>query len=272
MNLAVIKNDCGTICPLLRNIKYTCNDFNTLFYNNSIQSIIKDSNIGTFILIDQYGIKSFNQETFANLLKAKHTDFICFYPSSIIRRFRNHDAISKYIEAHKIDFDKTAPSYTHRVITNYYKSLIPENKEFYLHHFSYLKGSNYYGLIFGTSHSYGMEKFLKVCWKHDPFSGESTENINGDHLPGTLFYKEESTTVKKDKVCTKLENLIYERKITNNKQGLTKAIKLGCEPKLFRDIIRKLKRKGKIKITSGDYNEQSTRIHKVKQYNFEYIK
>ena len=38
-----------------------------------------------------------------------------------------------------------------------------------------------YGLIFGSRHSFGMEKFLKVYWDKDKLAGESNFLINNDH-------------------------------------------------------------------------------------------
>lgn len=266
------RSKCDLKCPLLNHIKYTSSDFNSLFYGHPLKTILGSSRIGVFMLIDQYGIKSFDQNIFVNLLNAKYTDFICFYPSSFVRRFREHDAINKYIETNKIDFINATPPQTHRVIANYYKSLIPNGKEYFIHHFSYLKGSNYYGLIFGSSHSYGMEKFLKICWQYDPYSGESTENINGDYHPGELFYEGESKTIKKENVKKELLRKIRESKITNNKQGLKETLRLGCEPSLFKNIIKELSRGNRIEIISGEYNEQATSIHKVKEFNFKYLR
>ena len=81
----------------------------------------------------------------------------------------------------------TEPEECHRLLAEYYRSLIPENIEYYLYSFTIKKGSNYYGLIFGSSHSLGMEKFLRVCWKYDIYSGDSNCNLDDDEEWGELF-------------------------------------------------------------------------------------
>ena len=120
----------------------------------------------------------------------KNSHFIFFISSSFINRFQNQDSIKRYIETEKIEFKKSEPKHCHKLVSQYFKDLIPKNKEYYLHQFSIKKGTNYYGLIFGTSHSLGMEKFLKVCWEKDRMAGEANFDINNDFQSGTLFYDE----------------------------------------------------------------------------------
>lgn len=173
-------------------------------------------------------------------------------------------AVTAYFADHKISYDDSKPNECHRVITDYFRNLIPAEKEYYLHSFTIKKGTNYYGLIFGTNHSLGMEKFVKVCWKHDNQAGESNCNINNDFEQGSLFYSP-TNTIKKVAVQEELEYKILHSEISDNEAGLKYALKKGCEPKLFVETVKKLQNQNKIEI-DGKFNAQSINIHKVEKY------
>ena len=202
-------------------------------------------------------------------MQSPTTDFIFFISSSFIRRFKNEDAVKHYIDTQKIDFNESLPKESHRVIADFFRSLIPADKEFYIHHFTIKRGSNYYGLIFGSGHTLGMEKFIKVCWAEDPKSGESNCNIDNDFEEGSLFYNLEQTE-KKQRVRQELRNAILNGTIKNNIDGLKKSLSLGCEPKLFIEVINDLKKEKKVSIM-GVFNKRSTNIHKIEEYQIKLL-
>lgn len=243
---------------------YRSMDFQNLFQNKLISEILQNKNYGKFILLDQYGFKLINEDVFLKLVNSPKTDFIFFIASSFIKRFKTRPAVTTYFQKEKINFDETQPKECHRVIANYFRSLIPESKEYYLHSFTIQKGKNYYGLILGTNHSLGMEKFLKVCWDKDPLAGESNCNVNNDFGKGTLFYDPQNTN-KLQIVKSKIEEAILNKSITNNRTGLKFALSLGCKPKLFIEVIDDMLQNHKITI-EGKFNKQATNIHSVEEY------
>ncbi|MCF8298424.1 MAG: hypothetical protein K9J13_12830 [Saprospiraceae bacterium] len=209
------------------------------------------------------------KKIFKQLISYQKTDFIFFISSSFISRFREHPNTTKYIDTSKIKFDEIRPNEIHRAIAKYFRDLIPKEKEYYLHHFSIQKEdkkANYYGLIFGSSHSLGMEKFLKVCWKHDVFSGEANFNIDNNHVKGTLF-EQLGENVKKDSVSDKIKRLILSGEISDNITGLKFAMHNGCEPKLFTEVVQNLEKENLIERV-GSVNNQSTNIHRIKEPYF----
>lgn len=241
------------------------NDFSTLINNSeNFNQILSNKNFAKFILLDQYGFKQINDDVFLKLVNSPNTDFIFFIASSFIKRFNEMPAVTAYFADHKINYDETQPKECHRVITDYFRNLIPSEKEYYLHSFTIKKGTNYYGLIFGTNHSLGMEKFVKVCWKHDKQAGESNCNINNDFENDTLFYNT-TETIKKVSIQEELETKILHSEIADNETGLKYALKKGCEPKLFVETVKKLQNQNKIEI-DGKFNAQSINIHKVEKY------
>jgi three-Cys-motif partner protein len=243
-------------------INFFSDEFKSLFYKNEIQSILQNPKIGKFVILDQYGFREIDTEIFRKLISFPNTDFIFFISSTFVKRFKELEVVRKYIDTQKIPYDESKPTECHRVIAEYYKSLIPANYDYYIHHFTIKKKSgNYHGLIFGSNHSYGMEKFLKVCWNEDPYSGESNFNINNDWPENSLFYNPE-ITVKKNKIAKKIKENILNGNIDNNIDGMKFSMHEGCKPELFTSCLKELKNSGKIEII-GNENHQSTKIHEA---------
>lgn len=248
-----------------------CRDasFEEIMKSDNFGKILSNKNYAKFVLLDQYGFSQVTQDVFLKLVTSPLTDFIFFISSSFIKRFRDEDAVKAYINTNKLVFEEAKPKECHRIIADYFRNLIPADMEYYIHHFTIQKGTNYYGLIFGTSHTLGMEKFVKVCWKEDENSGESNCNIDNDYEKDSLFYDPINTT-KKIKVREELERLILNCKIKSNTEGLKWVLSRGCEPKLFVDVVRALVVQKKVEI-QGNFNKQSSNIHRVEEYKIEVL-
>jgi three-Cys-motif partner protein len=240
--------------------------FQELFNNPDLKRVFENKNIAKFVLLDQYGFSQINEDIFKQLISFPKTDFIFFISSSFINRFKEHPNTTKYIDTSKISFEDKKPNEIHRAIADYFRDLIPTEQEYYLHHFSIRKEErkgNYYGLIFGSNHTLGMEKFLKVCWKYDKLSGEANYNIDNNWEANSLF-SQLGENVKKDTVSKEIKELILSGEITGNKTGLKYALINGCEPKLFTEVVQNLINRKAIEII-GKFNKQSTSIHKIKE-------
>lgn len=259
------KNCEYSICPFTNNIHIGAYDFRELIQNEQVNSVLNNRSYGKFILLDQYGFKQINDEVFLKLINSPKTDFIFFIASSFIRRFKTLDAVTAYFHNNSIIFDESKPKECHRAITDYFRSLIPEDKEYYLHSFTIQKGSNYYGLIFGSNHTLGMEKFLKVCWSEDQLAGESNCNINNDYEIGSLFYNPTFSN-KKQNVYNIVKDKILKKEIISNIEGLKFVLSQGCEPKLFVDVVKDLMNRKQIEI-DGTFNRIANNIHKASEYH-----
>lgn len=241
-------------------------DFKDVFERQNVKNILKNKRYAKFILLDQFGFSQVDENVFKELTNAYKTDFIFFIASSFIDRFKEHPNIKLYFDTSKIDFKAKKPIERHELIANYFEKLI-EQKEYYIHHFTIKKGANFYGLIFGTSHTYGMEKFLKVCWKKDELSGESNENKYQDYPKGTLFYNPNESN-KLQKVREEIISKVLSGEIKDNITGLKYALKRRCLPELFTQTIRQLEKENLI-LRKGDVNNKSSNIHSVKKYTIE---
>lgn len=257
-------NDCESC---VYDYSTTNNEFKDIFNKSRVQSIFNNKKHAKFVLLDQYGFKEIDDTIFKNLTLYPKTDFIFFISSSNIKRFKEHENVKKYINTEKINFDESKPKDCHTIMADYFRNLA--GNDFFIHHFTIQKGSNYWGLIFGTGHSLGMEKFLKICWEEDIYSGESNCNLHGDYEKDSMF-GDIGENVKKDAVAEEVTSLILSRKIVNNKSGFNYVMKKGCLPKLFTEVVKRLEKEKKIS-RSGDLNYSSTNIHKVKTYNIKVL-
>lgn len=246
-------------------------DFSDVFEDPAIKSILNNRRHGKFILLDQYGFKEIGDKVFLELIAFPKTDFIFFIASNYIKRFKTLPAVTDYFKSiENANFDETEPKACHKVIAEYFRKLIPAGKEYYLHHFSYLKKTNYYGLIFGTNHTYGMEKFLNVCWSHDSFSGESTQNMYNDFEEGSLFYNPLSSN-KKQRIKDLLQKEILNLRIRTNLEGFKFVLSKGCQTSLYIECIEDLIGSKRVEI-DGKFNKTKTSIHKLKDDKIYHIK
>ncbi|GHT74648.1 hypothetical protein AGMMS50262_08050 [Bacteroidia bacterium] len=260
--------NCQTNC-IYSYTNFAHSEFKDFLQNENFLNILRNKDYGKFILLDQYGFSQVDKDIFLQLVNAPKTDFIFFISSSFISRFREHPATKQYLDTAKINFDEKQPKECHRLIAQYYRDIIPTEKEYYLHHFTIKKGANYWGLIFGTNHSLGMEKFLKVCWSKDKLSGESNCNINNDYEQGMLFHNTEET-IKKEEISKVIRSKILKSEISDNISGLKYALKNGCSSELFTAVVKQLEKENKI-ARVGELNYSSSNIHKIKQYNIKIL-
>jgi three-Cys-motif partner protein len=239
-------------------------DTKKLLKKNIIGEILGNEKYAKFVLLDQYGFSQIDDDIFIKLVNSPKTDFIFFIASSFIRRFKTQPAVTAYFRKNDINFDESKPKECHKVITEYFRKLVPTDKEYYLHSFTIQKGSNYYGLIFGSNHTLGMEKFVKVCWNEDKLAGESNCNINNDYDEDSLFFNPDESN-KKREVSEIIRQNILNENVKENTDGLKLALKYGVEPKLYVNVIEDLIKRKQVQIV-GPYNKQATNIHKVKRY------
>jgi three-Cys-motif partner protein len=238
-------------------------EFKEAFNGDTFKSILNNNRYAKFILLDQYGFKQVDDVIFKELVIAPKTDFIFFIASSFIDRFKEHPNTKKYIDTSIIAFENIKPKEKHKAVAKYFRNLI-DNSNYYIHDFTIRKGANQYGLIFGSGHSLGMEKFLKVCWKKDKYAGESNDNIYNDYQEGTLFHNPQ-TSNKKEIVKEKLKAKILNGEITNNIDGFKQTLSELCMPIIFTEVVQDLEKKGLI-LRTGDINNQSVGIHRCKEY------
>ena len=234
-------------CPFA--IQYLNEDFNTLFVKE-FNHFHKTQETPRFLFIDQYGIKHVNQTVFKQLASLKQTDFLFFIASSHIMRFKEQPEFQKYINSEKLDFSEKQPAHCHRIIFNYYKSILGR-KDYFLGQFSIKKDSNFYGVIFGSNHHLGLKKFLDVAWKIDPHTGETNHDIDDDPIRTgqiTLDFFGTGTTNKVKKLAGfENELLLFLKSPQTNRNIYTFALEKGISISKTNSILNELESQGKLK-------------------------
>ena len=243
-------------CPFDVNIKQE--DFQTLF-NYIFPDLITNNYFPRFMFIDQFGIKQVTNEIFSKLTSLKRTDFLFFISSSFVRRFSELSDFQKYLDLSREVFDENKPDHCHRIILDYYRKVIPKNKTYFLAPFSIKKGSNIYGLIFGSNHPLGMEKYLDAAWKIDKNTGEANYNIDDDSIiktPQLSIFSEDNIVKKLDVFKKKLENWLKNSTRTNEEIYLF-AILNGMRKIHANNILKDLYDNNKLDIIGNNIKKGS---------------
>jgi len=227
------------------NVKLHNMPFQDLFLELYPKMIAQDS-LPKLMFLDQFGIKEITNDIFKKLISFKRTDFIFFISSSFVRRFNELPEFKNYLSITKENFEDTKPFHSHKIVFQYYKSLVDTN--YILAPFSIKKGINIYGLIFGSNHTLGIEKFLKVGWKINPNTGDANYNIDEEKIiEGQPSLFEEDNTIKKLSLLDSvLRRYILDEKETSLYRLYLKTLEFGCQPKHCNEVLRKLEKENKI--------------------------
>ncbi|MBK8946171.1 MAG: three-Cys-motif partner protein TcmP [Ignavibacteriae bacterium] len=249
------------------NITYYNKDFRALFEDLYSEIILK-KDTPRLMFIDQFGIKNVTNDLFIQLTYLKRTDFLFFISSSFVRRFSENNEFTKYLSINKETFIDSEPLHSHRIICNYYKNLIG-NREYFIAPFSIKKGSNIYGLIFGSSHSLGIEKFLRVGWGINPTTGDANFNIDEELIADGIFslFSDDNKPKKLKYFESILKEKIINKSLSTNKQIYYFAFDYECLPKHANVVIKQLIKDNVIR----PIKMASQRIHKLKEEKIEII-
>jgi three-Cys-motif partner protein len=244
-------------------------DFKVLF-DEIYDKMIRYPKFPRFMFLDQFGIKHINKEVFSNLITLERTDFIFFISSFHAKRFSELPEFKKYLNISKSDFNEKKSYQCHRVIFEYYKSQVPSDKEFYLAPFSIKKGNNIYGLIFGSNHKLGIEKFLKICWKINPNTGDANFDIDDEKIDpqAPKLFAQFDIPNKLQLFKRRLEEKILSSEIKTNIDIYTFAFDMGCLPKHANPIIKEMIKSKKIDFI----NLSAENIHRLEEQSIKVLK
>jgi hypothetical protein len=145
----------------------------------------------------------------------------------------------------EIEIDPSVPYHEiHRDIARQYRNWAPD--DYHLGHFSIMKGSNIYGLIFGSRHWLGMLKFLQIAWKLDQEAGEADYQIEVEIGQGDLFtkkFKKRRLEIFKEELKQQIEKRIHQ----TDGDVVMACIRNGILPsKAAKDVYKDLKKDGLI--------------------------
>ncbi len=231
----------------LLSVEYHSEEFRQLF-NKRYADLEAQPNL---IFIDQNGVKEVNDAVFEKLIALKVTDFLFFISSSSFRRFAEEDSFRSSHPDFDVDRLRNARyENTHLVVLEYYKGKIPAGNDTRLYPFSIKKGANIYGLVFGSKHPLGVEKFLNIAWKENSLNGQANFDIDDDieKLEPTLF-DDDPTFRRLTKIQLferELEKYILNSREVTNREVYDFTLEQGHRPSHGHFAIMKLRRAGKI--------------------------
>ncbi|MCB0743817.1 MAG: three-Cys-motif partner protein TcmP [Ignavibacteriae bacterium] len=259
----------------IEKLEFNRKKINIEFYNQDFVKLFPETlgifdNSANLIFLDQFGIKYVDNETFQTLIKLKVTDILFFTSSSTFNRFPDDPNVTKIIGLSSDEIKAKQFYDIHRLVHQKYSDLIPEGYSYCLAPFSIKKGTNIYGLIFGSGHPLGMEKFLDICWEKDEETGEANFDIQGDKqlkVQPSLF-NEDNDQTKKAVFQNKLKEKILLGDLKNDLEIFVYSINNGFTAKHIRPVIRELKNSGKINMkhpsfkcsTVWSYNREPKKV------------
>lgn len=128
--------------------------------------------------------------------------------------------------------------------------------------FSFRKGPNVYGIISGSGHPRGLEKFLSVAWQKDQLNGEADYDIEREDfreaepfLNFDLFTRPKKTAVFE----SDLEKAICDRRVISKQDLYLFCLENGMLPKHAGPVLRKLKQLGVIECNFTSPRAESLR-------------
>jgi three-Cys-motif partner protein len=211
-------------------------EFETSF--SAARPILSSTGAAKLVLIDQFGVDIVSDSVFRELVAFPTCDVLFFISSSTLHRFRDHPAIRQKIKRPD-DYH-----HVHRAVADYYRGLLPTSFRYFLGRFSIKKGSNVYGLIFGSRHPLGMDKFLQVAWKTDAITGEADFDIDRDDC-GPLFTGMLQPT-KIDAFHADLTHRIRAGEVSTEADVIDICFQHGVKRQHATDLLKKLKSDGVI--------------------------
>jgi three-Cys-motif partner protein len=256
----LVSNIENVIIQNFYDVKKHNDDFKKLFelYYDSM----KES--ANFLFLDQNGIKQITEEVFKRIIELKQTDFLFFISSSFIKRFGDSESFQKYLRITSQDLAEKSYYHIHRIVLEYYRSLIPDGKKYYLAPFSIKKPAGVYGLIFGSNHIYGLEKFLSVCWKHDKLTGEANFDIDNERIDirNPSLFMEFNVPKKIQLFEERLKSKILAGDLSTDLAVYLYSLEEGFLPKHANNVLDNLKVNGKIDFA---FKVITSKVHKITQ-------
>ena len=195
----------------------------------------------SLVFLDQCGVRHVDRETFVDLSSRSLTDVLFFFASSFQRRF--NEQFSNDLDIPK----EVSHKEVHRKVAQQFRHWVPKN--YFVGDYSIKKGSNIYGLVFGSGHWLGMLKFLQIVWK-DELGGDANFAMEEHKLQGELFGASEKT--KLELIADELLEGILSREFQSDGEVSMRCIVRGVLPsKVAGQIYRDLKKQGKLNYGKG---------------------
>lgn len=231
-------------CNASLHIRISCLDFQDCYH--SLRACMQDA--ANFVFLDQFGVECVTKEIFVELISSPMTDILFFISSSHFNRFYWHDTFKKVLDISKQELEENDFFHIHNLVVKKYRQFIPSNQQYFLAPFSIKKSSTINGLIFGSRHLLGIEKFLKVGWSKDKKRGEANFDIDKEKLEigENSLFPEYFVPKKIELFEQNLKEFVLKNRNINEKDVFVFTLQNGCLGSHAKLPLEKLKKEGKI--------------------------
>ena len=223
------------------NVEVTNTDFASLF--QQYLPCMRANKTANFIFIDQFGLKEVNEDIFRTLTSLSRTDFMFYLSAATANRFKDLADVVKYLppltdeDRQNMDGDNVL-----RILADSYsRNWAPDG--YFLGRYSIKKGANVYGLIFGSHHPAGIDKFLQEAWKMGGDANFDIDHDNIDDNQPSLFPENDIPSRIKEFQQALVSYLKTRPQITDRGLYLI-AVRNGMLSSHVRSVVNKLKADG----------------------------
>ncbi len=212
------------------------------------------------VFIDPYGYSKIQKNSLLKILETNRTEVLLFLPVAQMYRFTGkaqtdfetkcYDNLRKFTNEFFAGNEKALQSNFTNVfdyINELTQAFSFDNSYYTSSHYIQRDSANYYAVFFIGHHIYGLEKFLEVKWKNDSLG----KGFNQQSIGNTLFgdnLEVLDKTYTEERLEKILKELLKQRQSCNNLELYEFTLKNQFLPKHCNEVIRRLKREGKLVI------------------------
>lgn len=217
------------------------------FYNKNAEQLFFEllpliKKYPSLVYLDQNGVKFISKEYINELEIARTTDFLYFVSSSYFKWLGGTPEFKKVIDFDKDELEKEEYKNIHRLVLTKIKSMLKSTSPLKLFPFSIKKGTNLYGIVFGSKSYAAVDKFLSIAWKRNEINGEADFDIDGDLQKIQLDIWHGKKMTKIERFQDELSLWIKTGQIKTNKDALLFTYENGHIPQHAVETIKGLKR------------------------------
>lgn len=170
----------------------------------------------SLVYLDQNGVKFLSDKYLLPLEQMRETDFLYFVSSSYTWRFADSPEFETHLNFNTTELKQNPYRFIHRSVIGQLKRRLPKETHLKLYPFSIKKGNNIHGIIFGASHPFAVEKFLRISWKKNEMNGEANFDIDEDIKKVQIDLWASKKLTKLEKFRENVRGKVLSGEITNN--------------------------------------------------------
>ena len=166
----------------LANVDYFARPFAELL--EELVPRLQVSQTANLLFLDRFDTSVLDESRFRLLHALKKTDVVFFLASNWFRQFTETSEAERwgFSKSHLEDFDY---NHIHRFMAAYFRHFI--GGDYYIAPFSLTSGTDLHGLVFASHDPQALERFLKVAWEIDPYTGRASFDLyDNDVSPSQL--------------------------------------------------------------------------------------